>query len=63
MAVEGVALIYCMVKVKKEACQKTRADLPSRWRAGLPFLLLEEKLTKKKRRADLPRGRNRGLHY
>ena len=50
MAVEGVALIYCMVKVKKEACQKTRADLPSRWRAGLSFLLLEEKLTKKKKK-------------
>jgi hypothetical protein len=42
-----------------EIRQKTRADLPSRWRADLPFLLLEEKITNKKKKGRSARGQKK----
>ncbi len=46
-----------MEKVKqREARQKSRADLPSTWRADLPFLILEEKLLNKKKKGRNARG-------
>ncbi len=59
MAVEGVALILYGNSEIKRGEPKNRADLPSRWRADLPFLLLEEKLTNKKKEGRSARGQKK----
>ncbi len=53
--------MYGKSEIKRGAPKKSRADLPSAWRAELPFLFLEEKLLNKKRRAEMPGGIKRGL--